>query len=156
MTGRARTIVGIAALAALIATVVTAYFWMSDDSPDEHNPTRRLALSTSNWVIGDPQLQLRVSGAVTLAESGCVHLVSPSGHAVDLVWPAGFTASLTDEVLEIRDADGEVVAKGGATITAAGGSFEAGDSVEKLLMPRIVCRVTQDVEPVLVLTDSLR
>jgi hypothetical protein len=96
----------------------------------EHHPT---PASTSTLVFATQpdntsgEFQAEVSGTLTVDDLGCVVLAQPAGQpAIFVFWPHGYTAALDDEVVVVRGATGQIVARGGDEVHGAGGYFPAG------------------------------
>jgi hypothetical protein len=51
-----------------------------------------------------------------------IALAQDDGTRMQVVWPAGYVARRTDGLLELVDADGKTVARGGDRVTVAGGT----------------------------------
>ena len=73
------------------------------------------AARTSGELVG-----ALVSGAA------CTWLAHPGGQLVLMMWPRGFRARF--DPLELLDQRGEVVARGGETVTVGGGYLKRSDS----------------------------
>ncbi|MCW2843017.1 MAG: hypothetical protein JWN22_933 [Nocardioides sp.] len=85
-------------------------------------------LPTSGWQPGDRvDFTGLVSGVLALDEDHCVYLGGENkvGGGVYVVWPAGFTAAITDHTLRLFDPAGRVVADGGQMVETRGGSVPA-------------------------------
>lgn len=84
-------------------------------------------LPTNGWEPDDPSPLARIGGVLTLSGDGCVVLASGSA-PIDftyVVWPAGYTASISEAgALTLRGPGGEVVARQGDLLEASGGYID--------------------------------
>jgi len=89
-----------------------------------------VAIATSDWKPGDDSLQALIGGTLQVNKEGCIFLPVERdrsddipGTAVDVVWPAGYTAErLADGTVVVKRPDGEVVAATGHEFRSGGGA----------------------------------
>ena len=79
-----------------------------------------IALRQNGWRPGDRADQALVVGTLEV-QHDCVVLVSGEVR-LELLWPEGWTALLTDQGLEIRRDDGSVAVRAGSELRAGGGT----------------------------------
>jgi hypothetical protein len=73
------------------------------------------------WMVRDSPL---IGELVLYPPGRCPRVVSGDGHGDYLpLWPAGFKAQITDDVAEIVDAEGQIVARVGDKVQLEGGAI---------------------------------
>lgn len=94
-----------------------------DVAPPPSTAPAAIAIPTSSWKPGDPAMLARVEGLLTATGDGCLYLKTAHGEiaAGGLVWPAGYSARLVDDVIEVTRPDGAVVARTGQQLVVGGG-----------------------------------
>ncbi len=110
-------------VAGLVSLVVAACETRdSSSSSDFASPDGgSIPLSTSGWRPGDDAFLMGIRGTLRLSDDGCLHLQGRNEAALDVVWPAGWTARRTVEgKAELLDEAGDVVAHTGQQINAGG------------------------------------
>lgn len=97
-------------------------------APDPSTPSSAVSASpvplvNSTWREGDPGDAASVIGRLTLTEAGCFVLTDTHGRiAVDgLLWPEGFTAQTSGQLVRVVDGAGRVVATEGQVLQLGGG-----------------------------------
>ena len=116
---------------AVVLAVAFAALWLSKDGPSIREDGAATApkneqvdgpiLSTSDWEPGDDAFTAGHVGAVAVTPDGCVHTVADGGGKTDMVWPAGWKAvEGPGGMVQVLDADGEVVAEEGDKILVGG------------------------------------
>jgi hypothetical protein len=114
-----------AVVAGVVAIVVAAAggTWLVLGSDEPGWSSDGITLNTSSWEPGDDADEAHITSVVRIDANGCVHL-RRKGRAigVDVIWPAGYTASRQDgRRVTIMNPDGEVVAATGHRLGAGGG-----------------------------------
>ena len=84
-----------------------------------------LEILTSDWQPGDAAQHEVLAGKLTYADDHCLRLDAGAGQTVDLVWPAGYEATVqrvgvTDQ-LKVYDPARDIVARSAQTIELGGG-----------------------------------
>ncbi len=82
-----------------------------------------VAIVTSSWKPGDPGNAARAAGTLEATSTGCLYLTGDRGEVVvsGIVWPSGFSATQSGELIEVRDAKGVIVARTGQRLVLGGG-----------------------------------
>jgi len=85
----------------------------------------RLQILTSDWKPGDGADTALVSGRLVYGNDHCMRLDAGAGQTVDLVWPAGYEATVqrvgvTDQ-LKVYDPARDIVARSAQTLELGGG-----------------------------------
>ncbi|WP_121255951.1 GerMN domain-containing protein [Nocardioides ferulae] len=87
---------------------------------------RVVDLPTSSWQYGNPARLALSGGTLWVDENGCPFFGGAEGPRTYPIWPQGYSATLApDGRLEVRRADGLLVAVDGDRLTAGGGSATA-------------------------------
>ena len=85
----------------------------------------RLQILTSDWKPGDPAGAALLAGQLVYGDDHCMRLDAGAGQTVDLVWPAGYEATVqrvgvTDQ-LKVYNPARDIVARSTQTLDLAGG-----------------------------------
>jgi hypothetical protein len=86
-------------------------------SPPAPSPVLRVVTTDFPDLSGRQAL---LEGTLTADDDGCVH-AKTSGDLVALVWPRGYTVAGDPGSFEIRNAQGDVVARSGSPLSMGGG-----------------------------------
>ena len=91
----------------------------------------RIHILTSDWRPGDPSDQALATGELVLGDDGCLRLDAADGTQVELVWPAGYEATVqnvrrTDQ-LKVYDPARDIAARSSQTIELGGGFTDVGE-----------------------------
>ena len=84
-----------------------------------------LEILTSDWKPGDPAEDALLAGELVYGDDHCLRLDAGAGQTVDVVWPAGYEATVqrvgvTDQ-LKVYDPARDIVARSARTIELGGG-----------------------------------
>jgi hypothetical protein len=90
----------------------------------------RIPILTSDWKPGDPSDDALATGELVQGDDGCLQLDAGDDTPVELVWPAGYEATVqsvngTDQ-LKVYDPDRDIVARSSQTIELGGGFTDVG------------------------------
>lgn len=112
------------AVLATVAVVGVLVAWLLSSSDEPGWSSDGITLNTSSWEPGDDADAALIASVVRLDPNGCVYLRRHGVDVgVDIIWPAGHTASRQpDGTVNIVDPGGEVVAATGQRLRAGGGS----------------------------------
>jgi hypothetical protein len=137
------------ALAIVVAAVVVTRL-LSDSEEPAGWSSSGITLNTSSWDPGDDANDGLIVGVVRIDANGCLYLDSKWGDAVvNLVWPAGYTASRQpDGTVTITNPDGVVVAAIGHHLRAGGGETPAADT-------EFACRAPAPSDTAVMIQDEL-
>ena len=85
-----------------------------------------IAIATGDWKPGDAAMAAEIRGELRLSKTDCLHMGSGVGGrgpgAIDVVWPAGYTAEQTSPgTVVVKRPDGAVVARTGRSFSTGGG-----------------------------------
>jgi hypothetical protein len=108
----------------LIAAVGFTYLHFHYDKEQLVNGDR-LHILTSDWLPGDPAQHDVVAGQLRYGDDHCMRLDAGAGQTVDLVWPAGYEATVqrvgvTDQ-LKVYDPARDIVARSALNVELSGG-----------------------------------
>ncbi|HYJ70145.1 MAG TPA: hypothetical protein VEX15_21040 [Nocardioidaceae bacterium] len=123
------THLGLGGMVAAVAVIVAAaaggtWLLLGSDEDEPGWSSDGITLNTSSWEPGDDADDAGIVGVVRIDANGCVHLRRKGRAAgVDVIWPAGYTASRQDDgTVTIMDPDDVVVAATGHRLRAGGGA----------------------------------
>jgi hypothetical protein len=114
----------------------------------------RIRILTSDWKPGDGSNDALVTGELVLGDDGCLRLGAGDGTEVELVWPAGYVATVQrvnrDDQLKVYDPDRDIVARSDQTLGLGGGFTDVGEYAGRACAPESgeVFLVQSDVEVV--------
>jgi hypothetical protein len=104
-------------------------------------PPAGVLVNVGTTQAGELSSAAALRGDVTISDSGCIH-VQPQGKdaaPVDVLWPAGYElVQVGTNPMEIRNAEGEPVARIGTAVQVGGEVLEGGATAEA------ACEVTED------------
>jgi hypothetical protein len=91
----------------------------------------RIHILTSDWKPGAGGDDALASGELVLGDDGCLRLGATDGTQIELVWPAGYEATVqrvggSDQV-KVYDPDRDIVARSKQTLEFGGGSTDAAE-----------------------------
>lgn len=88
-------------------------------------------LPTSDWRPGDPSMHALIHGTLAVDEHNCAYLASSGSESRYALWPAGYTATITDAgQLTLYNATGDAIAQSGDDLTMGGGFVPLPESAE--------------------------
>ncbi len=114
----------------------------------------RIRILTSDWKPGDASDKALVTGELVLGDDGCLRLDAGDGTEVELVWPAGYEATVQrvnrDDQLKVYNPDRDIVARSSQTLELGGGFADVGEYAGRPCAPGSgeVFLVQSDVEVV--------
>jgi hypothetical protein len=99
----------------------------------------RIRILTSDWKPGDPSDQALATGELVLGDDGCLRLGTSESTQVELVWPAGYEATVqsvggTDQ-LKVYDPARDIVARSSQTLELGGGFTDVGEYAGRACAP---------------------
>ncbi|GAB3199368.1 hypothetical protein GCM10027062_15830 [Nocardioides hungaricus] len=100
---------------------------------DETGSGTSVRLPVSGWA-GDIADGAALEGVLQVDDRQCVYL-DTGGSQVFLVWPAGYSATLDQGRLALRDSNGNLVAQDGNQVRVGGGSIPAGTFSSEPCLP---------------------
>jgi hypothetical protein len=96
-----------------------------------------IPILTSDWKVGDAGDDALATGQLVL-DGGCLRLEGADGTRIDLVWPAGYEATLEQvgtQQLKVYDPDRDIVARSKQTIELGGGFTDVGAYADQPCAP---------------------
>lgn len=121
---RRRTLVAGAIVGVCAVTIAGGALLRNVDvAPTPSTAPAAIAIPTSSWKPGDPANLARAEGVLTATADGCLYLKNAHGEIVagGLIWPAGYSARLVNDVIEVTRPDGAIVARTGQPLVVGGG-----------------------------------
>ncbi len=98
-----------------------------------------VSILTSDWQPGDDAQTALLQGELVLGDDRCVHVVGTDGTQVDVVWPAGYEATVQrvnkSDQLKLYDPDRDIVGRGGNRIEVGGGFGPLGEYAGRQCAP---------------------
>ncbi len=99
----------------------------------------RIRILTSDWTPDDDAMAAQARGELILGDDGCLRLGSDDGTQVELVWPAGYEATVqtvgSDDQLKVYDPDRDIVARSSQTLELGGGYTDVGEYAGRTCAP---------------------
>lgn len=110
-------------------------------NPEDVVTGTRVPIMTSAWRDGDAGGSDTIEGVLSLGSDECVHLTTPDGTDLSVVWPFDFEATYDPPTpeqpdrLKLYDTDRTIAARAGDTIRAQGTLGDVGQYVGQTCAP---------------------